>query len=123
MQATVPIHLLICTPDPEAQLSLRFFALNHPAIATVGRVDTWAETVGAANQVELIFLDPRIIPSPEELNRIAPDVSVILLAKDPNDCRRFRGTRARSCLITPVSWESFQWTIRSVQPMYAEEKA
>jgi len=123
MQATIPLHTLICTPDAEAQLALQFFAQNHPAIAGVRRVDTWAEALGAAAHSELIFLDPRIIPSPEALNQIAPGVSVILIAGDPHDCRRFRGTRVRSCLLTPVTWESFQWTMRSVQPMYAMETA
>jgi len=117
------IHILICTHDAETQLSLRSFADNHPDVTGMRMVDTWFEVLGAASEYELIFLDARIIPSPEELNRISNGASVILLADDPNECRRFRGSRVRSCLITPISWESFQWTIRSVQPMYAGEIA
>jgi hypothetical protein len=116
-----PIRVLICTDDPEIQLSLRTFAENHPDVTGLRLVDTWTEALGAAARFELLFLDVKAIPSVQALDRITNGVSVILLAKDPNACRRFRGTRVNSCLITPVSLESFQWTIRSVQPMYASE--
>jgi hypothetical protein len=117
------IHVLICTQNLEAELSLQRFAENHPDVSAARSVDTWAEALDASSHYDLLFLDAAVIPTPEDLNRIQNGASVILLAADPNDCRRFKGTRVRSCLIMPVSLESFQWTIRSVQPMYAEEMA
>ena len=113
------VRILICANDPEAQLSLQSFAENHPDVAGIRMVDTWAEVLGAAPRYELIFLEAGILPNAEEVNRIHNGTSVVLLASDPNDCRRFRGTHIRSCLVLPVSWESFQWTIRSIQPMYS----
>lgn len=117
------IHVLICTQDAETELSLQSFAENHPDVAGHRIVDTWSQALGAARDFEVMFLDARLLQTPDALDRVANGISVILLASDPNECRRFRGTRVRSCLITPVSWESFQWAIRSVQPMYTDELA
>ena len=117
------IKVLLCTQDPVTELSLRSFADNHPDVSGVLLIDSWTEVLAHANRFEILFIDADLIPNPESLNRIAAGVSVILLVSDTNDCRRYRGTRIRSCLLTPVSWESFQWTIRSVQPLYAAETA
>lgn len=117
------IRILICTTDPEAQLSIQSYADNHPDVKGVRFVDTWSEVLKVGSQFELLFLDASAIPSPEALDQIPDSISVILLAADPNDCRRFRSSRVRACLILPVRLEAFQWTIRSMQPMYVGEWA
>lgn len=117
------IHVLICTNDAETELTLRSFADNHPDISGIQMAETWTKTLSEAVHFDVLYLDASLIPSPAVLNLIPDGVSVILLAKNSNECRRYRGTRVRSCLLTPVSLESFQWTIRSVQPMYAAEMA
>ena len=117
------IRILICTTDAEAQLSIQSYADNHPDVQGVRIVETWSEVLEAASQFELLLLDASTIPSPEALDQIPDPISVILLAADPNDCRRFRSSRVRACLILPVRLEAFQWTIRSMQPMYVSELA
>ncbi|MFN4892689.1 MAG: hypothetical protein ACK5G0_02865 [Bacteroidota bacterium] len=117
------IKVLICTNDPETELSLRSFSDNHPDVSAIQMAATWTESLSEADHFDVVYLDARLIPSPEALDLLPDGVSVILLAKNANECRRYRGTRVRSCLLTPVSLEPFQWTIRSVQPMYAAEMA
>ena len=117
------LRLLICTKDAEEELSLQSFADNHPDVLDIRMIDNWHDVLSASQDFEVLFLDAQLIPSPEALNRLPDSVSMILLARDTHECRRFRGTRVRSCLLTPVSWESFQWTLRSVQPLYATETA
>ncbi len=118
-----PVRLLLCTADPETQLSLQGFAGNHPDVTGFRLVESWPDAAAIGTRYEMIFVDTHLIPSPAELEKVSPHVSVILLASDPNDCRRFRRSPVRGCLITPVSFEAFQWTIRSMQPMYAAELA
>lgn len=117
------LHMLICTKDAATEITLSSFADNHPDISGFHSVDSWEAAHDAASAYEVLFLDAGMIHSPDALRRIPDGTSVILLADEPNDCRRFKGTRISSCLIKPILWESFQWTIRSVQPMYAEEMA
>ncbi len=118
-----PVRLLICTADPETQLSLQGFAANHPDVIGFRLVESWPDTAAIGNRYEIIFVDTRLIHSPDELEQVSPHISVILLASDPNDCRRFRHSLIRGCLIAPISFEAFQWTIRSMQPMYTAETA
>ena len=118
-----PIRLLICTDDSERQLALQEFAENHPDVAGFRLVESWAEAIRQSGRYELIFVESHLLPSAEALKQVPPQVSVFLLADDPNDCRRFRGSLVHGCLMTPISFEAFQWTIRSMQPIYAEETA
>jgi hypothetical protein len=118
-----PMRLLICTDDAETQFALQAFAENHPDVTGFRIVESWTEALGLARRFEMIFADTHLLSFPEALKEISPQVSVFLLAKDPNDCRRFRGSSIRGCLITPINFEAFQWTIRSMQPIYAEEMA
>lgn len=117
------LNMLICTQDAATEITLSSFAENHPAISGFHSVDTWEAALDAASAHEVLFLDAGMIESLDALRCIPDGTSVILIADEPNDCRRFKGTRISSCLIKPILWESFQWTIRSVQPMYTEALA
>lgn len=116
----VPLRLLICTDDPETQFVLQGFAENHPDVTGFRVVESWELAAAIATRFEMVFVEAHLLTSPLDLQRLPPQISVILLAANVNECRRFRGSPVRGCLIAPVSFEAFQWTIRSMQPMYAD---